>query len=77
VIENFTNDSYIFLNNGALSGPGSATVSSIQADPNPLYAGGTLIFLSDGTQINLVGVNPDSITQGSQGPTHYITNTTT
>jgi hypothetical protein len=64
VIENFSANSVIFLDNAEANGPGSATISNIEADP--IYgSNSTMLVLSDNTQIHLIGVSASSITTGT------------
>lgn len=73
VIENFTKNSFLLFDNASINGPGSATISKIEADP--IYgSNSTMIVLSDSTQIHLIGVSESSITTGIVGNgIHYIT----
>jgi len=63
------------LSNYAYDAPGTASISSITADSvgNPTDPNGTLIALSDGTDIHLIGFNPADVftTTGANGTLIY------
>jgi len=66
---------FIDLSNYAYDAPGTASISSITADSvgNPTDPNGTLIALSDGTDIHLIGFNPADVftTTGANGTLIY------